>query len=95
MQGEPKPWKCPSGRHILGQVVRNGSGIRQLLLYRKAVELTAGAKLEESEVIAIVEGYVSDVRCDLCGRMRTWVPGKEALCQLVERWLEMHGRDDG
>ena len=95
MKGEPKPLKCGSGKHILGQVVRNGSGVRQLLLYRKAVEMNAGAKLEESAVIAIVEGYVSDVRCDLCGQVRSWVPGEEALRQLVENWQETHGRDDG
>ena len=94
MKGESKPWKCLSGQHILGQVVRNGSGVRQLLLYRKAVEFTAGAKLEESDVIAIVEGYVSEVRCDLCGRVRTWVPGEEALRQLVERWQDTHGPDN-
>ena len=95
MKGESRPWKCPSGRHILGQVVRNGSGIRQLHLYRGAVDLGAEEQLVEQDIIAIVEGYVSDVRCDLCGRVRTWVPGEEALRQLVERWQETHAPDDG
>ena len=95
MKDEPKPWKCGSGRHILGHVVRNGSGIRQLMLYRRAFDLAAGKQLKEMDIIAIVEGHVSDVRCDLCGRVRTWVPGEEALRQLVESWQETHGPDDG
>lgn len=32
---EAKPWVCKGG-HVMGLVVRNGSGIRQLLLYREA-----------------------------------------------------------
>jgi hypothetical protein len=95
MKDEPKPWKCGSGRHILGYVVRNGSGVRQLVLYRKAVELGAEEHLVDMEVIAIVEGHVSDVVCDLCGRVRTWVPGKEALRQLVESWQETRDQDYG
>jgi len=85
MVDEARAWMCPSGRHVLGQVLRNGSGIRQLLLYRHAVEEAQ----QEVDVFAIVEGYVADVRCDLCGRVRTWVPGEEAIQQLLARVREM------
>ncbi|KKM08410.1 hypothetical protein SY88_23770 [Clostridiales bacterium PH28_bin88] len=86
MSDEIKAWKCPKG-HVLGQVVRNGSGIRQLLLYREAIDITPGPT--EIDVIAVVEGYAADVRCSVCEAVRTWVPGQEALDKLVARVLEM------
>jgi hypothetical protein len=95
---ETKPWKCRNG-HVMGVVVRNGSGVRQLLLYRQAVNLTPrppspstisgqapdGKDEEEVDVMAIVEGHVMDVRCSICECLRTWVPGEEALRKLLER----------
>lgn len=62
----------------MGIVVRNGNGVRQLLLYREAVNSQTGMsglhKVEEIDVMAVVEGRVVDVRCSVCGRVRTWVP---------------------
>jgi len=81
---EAKPWMCPSKEHVLGLVMRNGSGIRQLLLYRTAVDCASGGAMDEVDVIAVVEGYAADVRCSICGRVRTWVPGQEALERLLE-----------
>jgi len=87
---EMKPWKCRNG-HVMGVVVRNNSGVRQLLLYRKAVNLTPrppsldGKGENEVDVMAIVEGHVMDVRCSICECLRTWVPGEEALRKLLER----------
>ncbi len=80
-----KPWKCGGG-HVLGHVVRNGSGIRQLLLYRRAVNLETALvqDLAEVEVMAIVEGLVMDVNCSECGCIRTWVPGEESIRRLLE-----------
>ncbi len=104
---EAKPWMCPSRQHVLGLVVRNGSGVRQLLLYRHAIPRPSSTLFGEGEyptpdssrksenafeeeeveveVMAMVEGYVADVRCDLCGEVRTWVPGEEVLRQLLDR----------
>jgi len=109
---EGMAWMCPSREHVLGQVVRDGSGVRQLLLYRHAVyshpsplsrkeranatfvgtsspqkarDLRPKGGGDDVEVMAVVEGYVCDVRCDICGRMRTWVPGEEAIKKLLER----------
>lgn len=78
---EAKPWRCGSG-HVLGMARRNGSGITQLSLYRQAVDFDASDPAEV-DVIAVVEGMVLDVRCSICGRMRTWVPGAEALRKLL------------
>lgn len=86
--GGAKVWMCPSRMHVLGLVTRNSSGVRRLLLYRQAVDREAGCEAEEVEVMADVEGYVADVRCSICGRVRTWVPGQEALARM------MRGRQD-
>lgn len=75
-------WRCQGG-HVMGQVARNGRGVRQLLLYRVAVDPAVDDTAVD--VIAVVEGYAADVRCSVCGRVRTWVPGEEALRQLIER----------
>ena len=74
-------FKCKNG-HLLGQVIRNGSGLRVLLLYRNA------RKEEEPptniDSIAMIEGYAADVKCSICGSVRMWVPGADALAQLIE-----------
>lgn len=85
MSDEVKRWRCPN-RHVMGMVARNGSGIRQLLLYRAAIEDQQPG--DEIDVIAVVEGYAADVRCSLCGAVRTWIPGQEALERLLARVLE-------
>lgn len=80
-----KVWRCEHDKnHILGQVRRNGKGIRQLMLYRLAVDLGA-EQPEEVDVMAIVEGYVTDVKCSICGFTRTWMPGQEALARLLKQ----------
>jgi len=82
---EARVWRCASGEHALGMVVRNGSGVRQLALYRNAIYMQeAGEDLEEVDVMAMVEGYAADVRCSICGRVRTWFPGEEAIRRLLE-----------
>lgn len=88
---EVKPWRCrQDGNHVLGQVVRNGRGVRVLLLYREAVDLShaenaENAVIQEVDVMATVEGYVADVRCSICGGVRTWVPGEEAMQELIRQ----------
>ena len=82
-----RPWRCENG-HVLGVVARNGSGIRQLLLYRQAVDLmTDDGRLttDEVDVMAAVSGLVMDVRCSVCGGLRTWVPGEEQLREMLGR----------
>jgi hypothetical protein len=67
-------WKCPDG-HVLGQVRRTGSKVQRLLLYRRAINIKASEmSMDEVEVMAVVEGFVMDVRCSICGGMRTWRP---------------------
>lgn len=73
-----KQWQCKTCLAVLGQVKRNGRGIRQLLLYRHAVRLTDDTPAEV-DVIACVEGTVMDIRCDACGDVRTWERGQESV----------------
>lgn len=75
-------WKCQNG-HRLGVVKENGNGsskARQLYLFRYAI---TDDHPENADVIAVVEGHVMNVRCDICGALRTWVPGEAALKRLL------------
>jgi hypothetical protein len=88
MDENVKAWHCPHG-HVMGLVTRDGRGVRRLLLYRLAMHNWADhdppLQDDEIDVIATIEGYVSDVRCSICGGIRTWVPGEEALKIVLER----------
>lgn len=86
---ELKEWRCTQG-HVMGQVRRNGSGVRQLLLYRESVDMDAQVLLSP-DVMAIVEGYAAEVTCSVCGCVRTWVPGQEAMDRLVAMVLRSRG----
>lgn len=74
---ELKQWQCKECSAVLGQVKRNGKGIRQLLLYRNAVQLNDDAPAEV-DVIGYLEGTMMDIRCSHCGAVRTWHMGQEA-----------------
>jgi hypothetical protein len=92
MNPETTDWKCPNG-HVMGVVTRNGSGVRVMLMYRNSVNPSLnpspsqgeGEGGNDVEVAAVIEGYAADVKCSVCGRMRTWVPGEEALMKLLEQ----------
>lgn len=94
---EVRPWTCEHG-HVLGQVFRNGNKVRVLALYRNAVnphpnplpEGEGEEAMEEVEVFGVVEGYVADIRCSICGCVRSWVPGEESLKLLMERRKRMY-----
>lgn len=79
---ELKIWRCGKG-HALGVVRRNGRGVEQLLLYRHAI---AGGSSEQVDVMAVVEGSVMDIRCDICGEMRTWAIGQAAMERLMAHY---------
>jgi hypothetical protein len=38
------------------------------------------------DVIAVVEGYVANVRCSICGAMRTWFPVEAAMAKLLTHY---------
>lgn len=76
-------WRCKEG-HVLGQVRKNGRGLNQLLLYRRAV--AADESPAEVDVLAVVQGSVVDIRCDICGDLRTWVPGQAEYERLMRHY---------
>ena len=80
---EMRIWQCENG-HVLGVVARNGSGVNQLWIYRQAIDLTDEEPVAP-EVMAILEGYVFDIRCSVCGTTRTWFPDDVALARLLAR----------
>ena len=82
MSDEMRPWVCDNG-HVLGRTSRNGSGITQLWIYRHAIDLEA-EEPAAPDVMGIAQGHVFDIRCDVCGAVRTWVPGDEAMRKLLE-----------
>jgi hypothetical protein len=73
----------------MGQVVRNGRGIRKLILYREAMDEKA-AMPPMVDVIALIEGYVAEIRCSVCDSVRTWIPGKESMKHLLSQAKKMH-----
>lgn len=82
-------WRCGHG-HILGQVVRNGSGIKRLLLYRQAV----GGECDPAEVdvMAVINGLMTDVTCSVCGDIQSWDPGQRAIEELIRKFEGIKGR---
>lgn len=65
----------------MGVVTPNGSDIKILLLYRQSIQQGSGAPID---VVAVIEGFASDIKCSLCGKMRTWIPGEESLMKLLQ-----------
>jgi hypothetical protein len=86
LMAEVKQWQCGNG-HVLGQVKRNGRGIRQLLLYRHAVDMTAESP-EQVDIIGEIEGTVLRIRCDVagCEEIRTWEIDKEAAQRVIQMY---------
>lgn len=78
-----KQWKCPSG-HVLGVVqrVRAGKGhVSRLLLFRQAIDADCQADVD---VIAAVEGTALNIRCSVCGEVRPWYIGQDAIERLLQ-----------
>jgi len=89
-----KRWKCANG-HVLGvveraEVRRNGARpyyVARLMLFREAVD-EDGERMEDVDVMAVIEGTTLDVRCSVCGGKRSWWIGADALERLVRRGQE-------
>jgi hypothetical protein len=87
-----KRWKCPKG-HVLGLVERvkvegratpNGHvlHVSRLMLFRQAIDADADP-LEDVDVIAAVEGTALEIRCSVCGEVRPWYIGADAMERLI------------
>jgi hypothetical protein len=82
-----KQWKCPKG-HLLGVVERASfttqaghcGHVSRLMLYRQAIPIDQAM---EVDVIAVVEGTALNVRCSICGEVRPWIIGEDAIERLI------------
>ena len=85
MLDELKPWLCRNGEdrdhaHVLGWV-RNGA----LVLLRQAID-TSSKELVEVDVMAIVEGGpVMEIKCSICGAVRSWYVDRRHLKKFVRK----------
>ncbi len=100
LYGDVKAWKCPRG-HILGIVSRvktRATGgtihVSRLLLFRQAVDQQAVSP-ENVDVIAAVEGTALEIRCSVCGEVRPWYIGQDALERLLEKIGGSHANQSG
>lgn len=76
-------WKCKNG-HALGIVRETGAHRKQLILYRQAIDAQK-QKPENVDVIAVVESAI-DIRCSICGALRTWAPSQAAYEKLMSHY---------
>lgn len=76
-------WVCanPNCGFALGHVTRNKRGTRQLQVFQRAVRIS---KIETVKTRVSLEGY-GVVICSHCGAERTWMPGDEAIRELLKR----------
>lgn len=88
---ELRIWTCRNG-HALGQIRKSGRGLHQLFLYRQAVNLDQTSPCDV-DIIAVVEGTVMDICCDICGEVRTWIAGQEQMDRLITQYALNHGLD--
>ena len=85
LNGQVVPFKCRRGPggHVLGMVVKDEAGIPQLLLLRHAIPNTDDFS-PDVDVMGMVDG-LSEFKCSICGRIRTWMPGPEALQRIIDK----------
>jgi len=79
-----KQWQCKND-HILGMIFLDENSIPRLMLYRRAVDLTA-EEPEEVEILGPLWGSMP-VKCDVCGDVVPWQISMEALAHMIR---ELH-----
>lgn len=84
MSDELRIWECEIGSgHVLGIVKRERSH-SYLLLYRHAVD-SGSEHPAEVDIMGIIHS-AEEIRCEICGQIRTWAPNQEALERLMGRY---------
>lgn len=86
-------WKCRNG-HTLGLVKRmkvateagRAGHVSRLMLFRQALDREA-LEPADVDVIANVEGTALEIRCSVCGEVRPWYIGADALERLMEKLI--------
>lgn len=70
--------------HALGIVQKNGHGMTRLMLYRHAVDSDA-VQPAEVDIIAVIHS-AEEIRCDICGEVRTWEPNIVEFERLMKHY---------
>lgn len=83
MSDDIRIWKCKHG-HGLGVVQQNGAKIGRLMLYRNAIDVEV-QNPAEVDIIAVIDSAI-DIRCDICGEVRTWAPNQAAYERLMSHY---------
>lgn len=87
---EVRVWRCEHG-HVLGHIQTRYPGgwkTTELVVYRQALDQAhPGA---EPDVMLVARSEVIDVRCSICGSMRTFVPGQAE----IERLISIYRREE-
>lgn len=83
METITKTWKCANG-HVLGLARQDGSTVQHLLLYREAMDMAPGADQVDVDVIAVISS-ATNIRCSVCGDIRTWYLDPEYLRRLLKK----------
>lgn len=76
-------WRCKAG-HVLGLMKRDSSKAWRLLLYREALDMSAGATHPEVDLVGVVFGDAT-INCSVCDEKLTWIGDPEALRKRAER----------
>lgn len=82
---ERRMWKCPRG-HVIGEVKYltrdKGVRVRALMQYDRS-ETKLPDELPALRAKLIGDAY--DVRCTICGTVRDWYMGEDAINELLEK----------
>jgi hypothetical protein len=84
--GERRLWWCRHG-HVLGEVKHALVGqrrVRALMLYEVSV-LLENVPAELPTLRGRVTAGMDDIRCTICGAVKSWEVGEDALEALFER----------
>lgn len=85
MADDIKIWECEKGSgHVMGLVKKNGRGVSFLVLYRNTVDHHA-EQPAEVDVMGVVHNG-EQFRCQICGKVRAWVPNQMAFEELMEHY---------
>lgn len=79
---EKRVFCCEHG-HVIGLVSRNSRGLRELLLYRQAID-PMDERADPPDVMAIVDSAI-EIKCSICETARAWVPGEAEMLAIVNR----------
>ena len=96
---ERRFWWCTKG-HIMGEIRKislggtSGAKVRALLLFEKSLASEADIPKELPPLRMTAVGDGRDIACTICGHLRDWNIGEDAMEQLLSTRVKMHLKVD-